>query len=442
MARDGDTAAAGRKEPWLDPEDVALAQESLRLLGPRIEPMAADLYATLFLRAPELRAMFPPGMQEQRGRLARALQAAIAALHDGPQVRPALWGLGRDHRRFAVRPEHYVVFGQSLISALERHTGDVWVPELATAWQRVFDAVAGEMQSGAREAAGREPAWWRAEVIAHERRRDDIAVLRLRTDRAFDYEPGQHLPVETPRLPRAWRRYSPATIQQPDGTIELHVRSVGAGWVSGALVRHTKVGDHLRLGAPSGDLRIDQSSRRDLLLVAGGTGLAPIRSLLEGLARWNTARRVTLLFGARTAGELYDLSALRVLESRHDWLTVVPVVESSSYDGEQGTLADVIGRSGPWTDHEVVVAGSPAMTTATVGRLHGVGVPVQRIGVDSAGLGAELVAPAEAGETARPAVIDLRHNGSNASNASSATTSGITSTGSRSRRRSDSTPAT
>ncbi len=391
----------------VDAEHLAFAQESLRLLGDRVEDVAADLYAALFLEAPHLRAMFGPSMAAQRGRFARALSTAVGGLADVDSTRTALAALGREHRRVGVRDEHYDVFGEALVAALHRHTADIWVPELEAAWRGVFAFVAAAMQAGAREAAGHEPASWRAVVVAHERRTDDIAVLRLRTDRPYDYEPGQHLTLETPARPRSWRRYSPATSPRADGVIELHVRSVGAGWVSGALVRHTLVGDPLHLGPPAGGLTIDQTSRRDLLMVAGGTGLAPVRSLLEGMARWNSARRVTLLFGVRTAGELYDLPALQVLDARHDWVTVVPVVQSSSYAGEQGTLAEVVARSGPWSDHDVVVCGSPAMTATTAATLLAVGVPAARISTDSAGLGADPL-PAPGPIAAAPAVIDLR----------------------------------
>jgi ferredoxin-NADP reductase len=115
-------------------------------------------------------------------------------------------------------------------------------------------------------------------------------VLLVRPDRPYDYEPGQYASIETPYRPRSWRTYSMATAPSPDGLLEFHVRSISSGWVSGPLVWRAQVGDYLRLGAPMGDMRIDQQSGRDVLCIAGGTGLAPVKAMIDGMARWNTAR--------------------------------------------------------------------------------------------------------------------------------------------------------
>jgi NAD(P)H-flavin reductase len=257
------------------------------------------------------------------------------------------------------------------------------VPELEAAWRKAYAVMAETMIEGAREAAERVPAWWRGEIVTHERRTADIAVITVRTDRPYDYEPGQYASIETAYRPRSWRTYSMATAPNADGLLEFHVRSVGAGWVSGPIVWRGKVGDQLRLGAPTGDLQVDQRSRRDLVCIAGGTGLAPIKAIVESMTRWNTSRRVTVFFGARTAGELYDLPALERLAGTSPWLTVVPVVsEDSSFVGERGLLPDVVARHGSWADHDVLVCGSPAMTRATVTRLATMGVPSERVVYD------------------------------------------------------------
>jgi NAD(P)H-flavin reductase len=146
------------------------------------------------------------------------------------------------------------------------------------------------------------------------------------------------------------------------------------------------VGDYLRLGAPMGDMRIDQQSGRDVLCIAGGTGLAPVKAMIDGMARWNTARTVTLFFGARRTYELYDMGALHRLAAVNRWLTVVPVVsDDPSFNGERGLLPDAVARAGPWANHDVVVCGSPDMTRATVNRLTAIGVPADRMTYDVVG---------------------------------------------------------
>jgi NAD(P)H-flavin reductase len=303
----------------------------------------------------------------------------VRGLADPERLVPMLQQLGRDHRKYGVRPEAYEVLGRALISSLRTHTEDVWVPELEAAWTKAYALMAEIMQEGARDAATREPAWWKGDLVAHERRSDDLAVLLVRTDRPYDYEPGQYASIETTYRPRSWRTYSMATAPSADGLLEFHVRALANGWVSGPLVWRAQVGDQLRIGAPMGDMRIDQESRRDILMVAGGTGLAPVKAMVDGMARWNTARSVTLFFGARRAGDLYDMGPLHRMAAMNPWLTVVPVVsEDPSFNGEQGLLPDAVARRGSWGDHDVFVSGSPAMTRATVARLMTLGVPADR----------------------------------------------------------------
>src|SRR6185437_1525383 len=93
------------------------------------------------------------------------------------------------------------------------------------------------------------------------------------------------LSVETPQRPRLWRYLSPANAPRDDGMIDFHVRAVDGGWVSRALVAHSRVGDTWRIGPPMGRMHVDPASGREILMVAGGTGMAPIKSLVEDLIK-------------------------------------------------------------------------------------------------------------------------------------------------------------
>jgi NAD(P)H-flavin reductase len=141
------------------------------------------------------------------------------------------------------------------------------------------------------------------------------------------------------------------------------------------------------MGAPVGDMTLTHAPARDLLLVAGGTGLAPLKALVDQLigdADPRRQRRVHLFTGARTAEELYDLPALRMLAQQHPWLTVVPAVsQDSPFDGERGDICKVVARAGRWSDHEVYVCGPTAMVDATVARMLDLGIADDRIHYDS-----------------------------------------------------------
>jgi NAD(P)H-flavin reductase/hemoglobin-like flavoprotein len=370
----------------LHEDEIGMLEESLRLLEGQADRMVGHFYAALFLEAPHLRSLFPVAMAGQRDRFFRALTGVVAHLREPERLSAMLHHLGRDHRKFGVRAEDYDVFGVALIGALRRFGQDVWVPELETAWSRAYELVAATMMDGARQAAEHEPAWWRGEIVAHERRAPDLAVLVVRPDRPYDYVAGQYASIETPYRPRSWRTYSMATAPSPDGLLEFHVRALDNGWVSGPLVSRAQAGDVLRLGAPQGDLRVDHDSRRDVLAVAGGTGLAPVKAILDDMTKWNTSRRFTLFFGARHERDLYDLAALHRISALNPWFTVVPVVsEDPMFTGEQGLVADAVARWGWWTEHDVLVCGSPPMTRATFDRLVSLGVPSERIRYDVVG---------------------------------------------------------
>jgi NAD(P)H-flavin reductase len=335
-------------------------------------------YSHLFLSHPETRALFPVSMAHQRDRLFRALGDVIARVDDLDALVPMLEQLGRDHRKFGTLAEHYPAVGASLLATL-RHFDDDWNADLERSWSEAYELVASVMIKAADEAAD-EPAWWDAEVIAHERRTVDVAVLRIVPREHYPFQAGQSVSLETDLRPRLWRYYSPANAPREDGALELHVKARDGGPVSTALVRLVGIGDRLRLGPPMGHLALDEDSDRDLLLVAGGTGLAPMKALLDQVARTGPARRVDLFVGARTELDFYDRADLERLAQEHPWLAVTLAVSDDPISPlEQGIVGDVVLRRGPWTSREVYMAGPGAMVDHLVPRLVDSGVKPHRI---------------------------------------------------------------
>ncbi|MGY1841501.1 MULTISPECIES: globin domain-containing protein [unclassified Modestobacter] len=335
-------------------------------------------YSHLFLTHPETREMFPVSMAHQRDRLFAALGEVVARVDDLDSLVPILQQLGRDHRKFGAVAAHYPAVGASLLATLE-HFDDEWDDALAADWTAAYQLIAQVMLEAADEADD-QPPWWEAEVVAHERRTLDVAVLTLAPRQRLDHLPGQAVSVEFDLRPRLWRWYSPANAPRPDGHLELHAKARDGGPVSTALVRLVRVGDVVRLGPPVGQLTLDTDSDRDLLLVAGGTGLAPLKAIVDQVARSGPARRVDLFIGARTEEDLYDRADLHRLAQENSWLTVT---ESVSHDKtstvEQGDVGDVVLRHGPWTARDAYVAGNPAMVEDTVTRLHAAGLAMSRI---------------------------------------------------------------
>jgi NAD(P)H-flavin reductase len=339
-------------------------------------------YSHLFLSHPETRALFPVSMMHQRDRLFAALGQVVALVDDLDALVPVLQGLGRDHRKFGTVAAHYPAVGASLLATLE-HFDDEWDEALAGDWAAAYGLVAQVMVAAAEEAAAA-PAWWDADVVSSERRTIDVTVLQVRPRVELPFRAGQSISVETGLRPRLWRYYAVANAPRADGVLELHVQAHDGGPVSSALARQVLPGDVLHLGPPLGSFTLPEGSDRDLLLVGAGTGLAPLKALLDEVARQGPVRRVDLFLGARTEAELYDLPALLELQEKHPWFTVAAVVSDDDRTGwEQGELTDVLLGRGPWTSREVFVAGPGEVVREVSSALGGQGLPRERLHTES-----------------------------------------------------------
>ncbi|HEY7173955.1 MAG TPA: globin domain-containing protein [Micromonosporaceae bacterium] len=361
-----------------------MLKESWTLVEEHQDKVAQYFYARIFLSDPKLRDLFPLHLDATRARLLGAIVTAVQTIDDPERFDDYLRGLGRDHRKFRIESVHFGLIGQALIDALRAFAGERWSPAYEQAWQDAYREIARKMLAAAQDETT--PPFWHAEIIKHERRGRDIAVFTVRTMQPFGYRAGQYVSIESDYHPRVWRVYSMANAPRTDNTMDFHVRAVGAGWLSGALVRRAQPGDMVRIAAPMGSMAVDPRSSRDIVCVAGGTGLAPIKAIIDELTRTNRTRWVHVFFGARDREDLYDLEDLDALVARYPWLTVKPVVsDDPTFDGEHGNVPDVMAGCGPWKHHDVFVSGSPAMVRATLRRLAEIRVPSVRIQYDSFG---------------------------------------------------------
>lgn len=342
-------------------------------------------YGQLFAMDAEIAAMFPAGLDEQRKRLFQSLTQIAAGQDDPARLTAYLDRLGRAHRKNGVRERHYDVFRRALLATFARFGGDRWDDGARRAWEAAFDHAATVMTSAASRDAEHAPAWWVATVTKAETRAPGIAVLTLQPDQRLEFLPGQHISVQTLHWPRQWRTYSIANAPRPDGTLTLHVRATQGGMVSHALVHHVKTGDPLILGAPAGAMTADLDSPRDLLCLAGGTGLAPIKSIVEAIALTpgrGKRREIALYAGARRQHELYDLDDLRELELAYPWLQVIPAVsDEQARDIMHGRVPDLAAKAS-WPGRDIYVSGPDEMITKTIQVLTGLGAPASRIHYD------------------------------------------------------------
>ena len=133
----------------MTPDQVKLVQQSFAKVAPISETAAVLFYDRLFEIAPQVKAMFPADMTEQRRKLMMMLAAVVNGLGDLPSILPAASALAKRHVGYGAKAEHYPVVGAALLWTLEKGLGDGWTPDVAAAWTAAYGALSGFMISEA-----------------------------------------------------------------------------------------------------------------------------------------------------------------------------------------------------------------------------------------------------------------------------------------------------
>jgi methane monooxygenase component A beta chain/propane monooxygenase small subunit len=176
-----------------------------------------------------------------------------------------------------------------------------------------------------------------------------------------------------------------------DGLIELMIKRYPGGRFSGMLEGSIKVGDTIGFTGPYGSLRV-RDSERPILMIAGGSGMAPILSLLRALSRDACARPVRFFYGARTAADLFHVNEIERLGSSLVDFAFTPVIERFVHEAVDEFLA-----SSDLGAPDVYMCGPPPMVEAAEAMLARHGVDEQRIFIDKFTTSAEAAAPAPPG---------------------------------------------
>ncbi len=206
-------------------------------------------------------------------------------------------------------------------------------------------------------------------VIEREQPAHDVIILHLKLPEGevLQYLPGQYLDV----LMRDGRRrsFSIANAPRPDDRLTLHIRHVPGGEFSGYVFEHLKTRALLRVRGPLGGFFLRERSERALVFVAGGTGLAPIKAILEDAFQRGDARPMHLYWGVRAQRDLYLHDLVTAWTREHSNLTYIPVLSEPADDDRwtgrtglvhQAVLED-ISDLGPY---EVYSSGPPVMVDA------------------------------------------------------------------------------
>lgn len=243
----------------------------------------------------------------------------------------------------------------------------------------------------------------RAEVESLVRLTDDIRLLRLRVHEPTDFSflPGQYVDLWVPGSDEARRSFSMANLPG-DGRIELMIRCYPGGRFSGLLEDSIRPGDAIAFTGPYGAFHL-RRSQRPVLMLAGGSGMAPILSLLRQLADERSERMVRFFYGARAARDLFHLDEIATLGSALADFGFVPVLSEAGADDDvdtaRGLVHELAGEylaTGEMEDFEAYMCGPPPMIDAATELLSDHGLDESRIYYDKFTIAADAAERSEA----------------------------------------------
>ncbi len=208
-------------------------------------------------------------------------------------------------------------------------------------------------------------------TVAHmERLADEVmrVLLELPDGHELDFKAGQYIHIVLDDGQR--RAFSFANPPHDKRFIELHVRHIPGGRFTGHVFDGMKVGDTLAFEGPLGDFTL-RESERPILFVAGATGFAPVKSIVEDAFHRGVRRPMRLYWGVRRRQDLYMLDLAARWQREHDNFQVVPVLSHPTpedhWTGRIGLVHDaMLSDYADLTGHEVYVCGSLKMVEAAV----------------------------------------------------------------------------
>lgn len=222
----------------------------------------------------------------------------------------------------------------------------------------------------------------KATVLAIEDQTHDIKRLRMKAAKPLEFSPGQYVQIQF--TPEHIRPYSMAGLHD-DGELEFHVRLVDGGRVTSYIADTLKVGDTVRVSGPLGSAYLRRKHEGPMLCVAGGTGLAPILSIIRGVIAAGMRNPIHVYFGVRSERDIYGRSWLNELQALHPQLHVHIAVTSGGADGcRTGLVTEAISQD--WKSLEgfrAYLCGAPPMVEAASLLVRQLGVKPEQIYADA-----------------------------------------------------------
>ncbi len=215
-----------------------------------------------------------------------------------------------------------------------------------------------------------------SEVINIEELTYDIKLVQFKflNPDTMSFKPGQYAQLKVPGID-VIRAYSIASNPKITHQIELIIRMVPKGQATTYVHKALELGDKVIVTGPYGDFFLHEETNRDMICIAGGSGKAPIRSILHYLKDRGMPRKVKYFFGARSKRDLYYTEEFVELAKEFPNFEYIPALSDplpeDNWQGEIGLITDVVDRfTGDLSNSEAYLCGSPGMINACINVLN------------------------------------------------------------------------
>ncbi len=222
---------------------------------------------------------------------------------------------------------------------------------------------------GVEQGVENKPKQLPSRVSRLERLAEDVMLveLQLPATESFTFRAGQYIDILLADGQR--RSFSIANAPEKTGWIELHIRRIPGGQFTAHVFEGMKLRDILRIEGPHGAFWLREKSSKPIVMLAGGTGFAPLKGLIEHAIHIGLARPIALYWGARTSAGLYMHEMAQSWQSSLSDFRYIPVVSDTCPDdgwtGRQGLVHEaVLTDFADLSQHEVYACGAPPMIEA------------------------------------------------------------------------------
>lgn len=206
----------------------------------------------------------------------------------------------------------------------------------------------------------------------------------------ISFSPGQYITLKCPAYNEkkaVMRPFSIASSSSLKSSIQLNIRLNPSGTCTPWIFDHLQKGQQVHFSGPRGAFHL-QNTLRPILFIAGGSGMAPVRSILKTMAENSIDRKVLFFFGALTEGDLFYMHEMAEFEKQIEGFKFIPALSNepsrSNWNGERGLVTDVLTRftDADLSECEAYLCGKPAMIEGCLPILASKGIVRERIFFD------------------------------------------------------------